>query len=272
MNNCLCLIFSYNRACQLDAFLSSMKVYFKDYDKQNIIILYKYSDEKFQLGYMKLIKKFPNFNWIQETNIKEQVNSIIDNDKSEFMVMFCDDDIFKEPFDIESHDFNTFKYNKQIVCFSLRMNPNISKCHPMGNIDTPHPLFISENPYIWNWSELDVNKNGDWAYPMSVDGHLFRSDFIKNSIKSLPYYSNVGHLEAYLSMLAPKNIPFMLCSKKSPIFNIPLNSVSPLKNINMNITTDSLNEMYLHEKYIDYDKYAHFNNISPHQEVELFFK
>jgi hypothetical protein len=107
---------------------------------------------------------------------------------------------------------------------------------------------------------------------MSVDGHIFRMNFLQNISKKLQY-DNIGHYEAFLSLNAPKvEMPHMCCFEKSPIFNIPLNTVSPFKNINMNITTHELNNRYLKGDEIDIDKYKGFNNISPHQEVELFWK
>jgi hypothetical protein len=268
----LFLIFSYNRSCQLDAFLTSLKIHFKNWKEQNFIILYKYSDEDFLQGYLKCINKHPEFLWIMETDIKTQIDSILDSDHSEFTCMFCDDDLFKEDFDIDEKDFNTFKNNNKICCFSMRMHPNVIKCYPAGNIDSPPPKFINVNPYVWNWAELTLQKNGDYSYAMSIDGHIFRSNYIKPLLKSLPY-TNVNLIEVYMSMYPPKHMPLMCCSEKSSIMNLPFNRVqTTTSNINMGINITDMNNKYLKGFQIDIEKYRGFNNISPHQEVELFWK
>ena len=50
------IIFSKNRAAQLELFIRSMKKFFKDFSSNEIKILYKTSNSFFEEGYEKLKK------------------------------------------------------------------------------------------------------------------------------------------------------------------------------------------------------------------------
>ena len=50
------IVFSRDRACQLELFIRSMKFYFKEFYQYNINVLYTYSNNKFKEGYEKLFK------------------------------------------------------------------------------------------------------------------------------------------------------------------------------------------------------------------------
>ena len=74
------IIFSKDRACQLDLFLRSLKKYFKEFEELNFNILYTYSNDKFKIGYDKLftIHNDSNLNYIKETKkFKEHVAPVI---------------------------------------------------------------------------------------------------------------------------------------------------------------------------------------------------
>ena len=63
------IVFSKNRSCQLELFLRSMKLYFKEFNEHKINILYTYSNDKFKEGYDKVISihNDKNINYIKET-------------------------------------------------------------------------------------------------------------------------------------------------------------------------------------------------------------
>ncbi len=262
------LIFSKDRSIQLESFLRSMKSLYTNYKENKNVLLYNYSNDNFKKGYDILQKEYSEVEFIRESNIRQNVIDILDNHQNEkYVVFYCDDNIWKESFNLNCKEFYTFKSNEIICCFSLRMHPRISKCYT-ANIDTPPPeIPYSNDPYIWNW----VGLKGDWGYPMSIDGHIFRYDFIRNLLKNLNF-TNVNLIEAYMSMYPPKEQPYMICGQKSYILNIPLNRVQTTSpNINMNVSIDYLNDLFLSGKIIDTNKFIGFDNISPHQEVEISF-
>lgn len=266
------IILSYNRPCQLESTIRSMKKFLVDWQKHKVVVLYRSTNEKFKQGYDIVKNIHPDITYIEEINFRVNMDFILDNYKSDYLTTVCDDDIWKSPFDVESNDFKVFDLNepKGICCFSLRLHPRIIKCHPMGNTDTPPPqIFKHENPYIWNW----VGLKGDWGYPMSVDGHIFKYDYLSSLLMRRDILS-VSHIEVIISQLSPSQTkPYMACSNKSALFNIPLNAIQEIcKNINMGVTVDYLNERFLKGDRIDIDKYIDFDNVSPHQEVEIKWK
>ena len=58
------LIFSKNRACQLELLLRSLNM--------PVSVLYTF-DPEFAAGYLKLIKMYPQVNFIKQTNFKSQL-------------------------------------------------------------------------------------------------------------------------------------------------------------------------------------------------------
>ena len=55
------IVFSKDRACQLDFLLTSLIQ--NDNGLFDINVLYRHSNDKFKTGYEKLIKKYPFLNW-----------------------------------------------------------------------------------------------------------------------------------------------------------------------------------------------------------------
>lgn len=264
------IIFSMNRACQLDAFLKSMCTMFPEYSCIHITILYKVTSNDYEKGYdIVKLEYNSNIEFYRETILRNDLDLLVGKYNEKYVAFFCDDDIWKYPFSLNFKEFDEFDKNNNIVTFSLRMSPLIRKCHPMGNIDTPPPKF-ENSLYIWNWTNSSMT--GDWNYPMSVDGHIFKTELIKYYIKTTAF-RNVTEFEGYIAAKPPRHLPLMICCKDSPIFNIPMNIASEISsNINMNVTKEYLNERFLKGDRIDTGFYIGFKNISPHQEVEVKWK
>lgn len=256
------LIFSKDRGCQLELLLRSIKIFWSDNSSYKISILYKYSNTTYKEGYIRTIKKHPEFNYIEEVpgSFKNQVISLI-NTSNLFTIFFVDDDVFKEPFKFNCQSIFDFYENKDIACLSLRLYPKINYCYTM-RIPTPQPTFISKN--IWSCN----GTKGDWNYKMSVDGHIFRTEDIMGLVKLLPY----ANPNTFEGILASHEItkPLMMCFDKAAIFNMPINKVQTVNgNYCGNITAEYLNQEYLLGKYISIKNISYFNNTSVHQEIPI---
>jgi hypothetical protein len=259
-----------DRAMQLEAYLRSMKKHFKDYYRCKHVILYKCSNDEYRKGYDIVMKEYSEFEYIEEKEIKNDMLSLLDKyGNHQYLVMFSDDNIWKDDFHTNHFHFKEFETNEKAVCYSLRLHPEIKKCYPMGNIDTPPPVF--EKEYVWKWNGL----LGDWGYPCSIDGHIFRMNFASTLLKALPY-KNVNQIEAFMSAqhkIIKDHFPYMVCGERSAIFNIPLNRVqtnSP--NIHMDVDQKMLNENFLNGEKINIDNFKGFKPVSPHQEVKVEFE
>lgn len=260
-------IFSKDRACQLNLLLDSIKLMFKNYNKYIFNILYTYSNEEFQKGYDIVQKNHKDFNYIKENNFKLNTISLIQS--VPYTMFMVDDNVFKETFDFNSFEFNWFQKDLSIFCLSLRMCPRINYCYT-ENILTKAPYFLDTG--LWNWRESGLR--GDWSYPMSIDGTIFRTNEIFPLIKELPY-NNPNSFEAILAQYAAKylNKSLILCYQESKLFNIPVNKVQ-IENNNRygNISQKYLNDLFLKGKRISLKNIVGFKNISAHQEIELIYE
>lgn len=265
-DNCFIIIFSKDRPAQLDLLLRSMEKYFKEYKTNQIYILYTYSNNDFKLGYQHLIdnKEDLNLHFIKEKKFKEDLNNIIKNTPpKDFILFFTDDDVFKESFSFNDPEVNAFKKDINVVTLSLRLHPNLTHCYT-AKIKHKIPIFEKYNKYRWE------EYNGDYGYPMSIDGHIFRINDIYNYIVNMNY-SNPNTFEGGLAK--QKARPFIMCYEKSKILNIPINRVQNVnKNRAGNISTNWLNQQWLSGKEIKMENIDGLDNISCHQEINLIIK
>lgn len=255
------IVFSKDRACQLDAFLRSMEIHHKDLDLCNVSILYKASDEQYQAGYDKLIEKYP-YNFVKETNFKNDLVGIYERGTSDYVQFFVDDNIFKNDFKFTDDEFKTFQNDNSILALSLRLHPGIAYCHPMKK-SVIRPTTVGN---VWNWKNAD----GDWGYPMSVDGNIFRRREIDVYVKGF-IYNNPNTFEAMMATTPLQNDK-MICYKDSKVFNIPMNRVQEtFQNPCGDVDTKILNDKFLSGEVINIDVFNGFQNSACHQEVEVEF-
>ncbi len=257
------IIFSKDRACQLDLFLRSLKKYFIEFKELKFNILYTYSNDKFKQGYDKLftIHNDSNLNYIKETKkFKSHVLDIVD-EKEKHIVFFVDDMIFKNEFSLKSKQFKLFDLDDDILTLSLRLHKNLSYCYP-ARIHISPPKFNSNNIFRWR------GQQGDYGYPMSLDGHFFRTSDMLPFLNGLNY-NNPNSLESSLASYA-LNRPTMICFEESVVLTIPVNKVQNFnQNVYGNISANFLNDKFLNDFIIDLIPFEGFKNISCHQEMEM---
>lgn len=258
------IIFSKNRAPQLELLIRSLKRFFQEFSNFNIKILYTFTNSSFENGYNKLKNIHPDSNiiWKIEENFKKDLVNLFDKN-NKYTVFFVDDNIFKEPFSIDDKEFKYFNSHGDILCLSLRLHPRLNYCYPASVKMTP-PNFNENN--VFNW----MGQTGDYGYPMSLDGHIFRTRDLFFYILNMDY-NGPNPLEAQMAM-KPLFYPKMMCYNKSIIMNNPVNKVQEWNsNIHGNITSSFLNENFLNNKKIDLEPFIGFENTSCHQELPINF-
>lgn len=257
------VIFSRDRASQLELLLRSMKLYFKEFYEHKINILYTFSNDGFKAGYDKLFKihNDSNIKYIKETlKFKDHILLLLDYNNP-YSLFFVDDIVFKNPFSLNCKQFKLFTMNEDILTLSLRLHPKLIFCYP-ANIRMAPPDFDSNLSFKWS------GMSGDYGYPMSLDGHFFRtSDFL-----SLTKVLNFSNPNSYEGMLAnyPFNRPKMICFEESVIVNNPINKVQNYNNnLHGTINAEYINKEFLNGYLIDIDNFKGLKNISCHQEIEI---
>ncbi len=258
------VVFSKDRAMQLDLFLRSFDTFVKNRDGYLINVLYTYSNDNFGAGYEKLIAERPNgIRWVKETQFKSDLLSLVESTHP-YTVFFVDDDVIKDHFDFYDAQGQLFDNSEDILCRSLRLSRDIQYCYTKQT-PTKQPVFRDNNIFKWKGME------GDFGYPMSVDGHIFRTSDILPLLWDLDY-SNPNYLEGHLAQ-RPINRPKMVCYTKSIVMNNPINLVqSTSPNVHGNIPAAELNNMFLKGKTIALDNFIGINNVSCHQEMPLIFR
>lgn len=246
------IIFSKDRAAQLDLLLRSMPKKIKE------MVLYRVSDMIFDDGYYKIFNTIerPTYLW-EEFKFKDDLLEIIDETDS-LTVFLTDDDVFINPMPF---GYGAPLLDANIACVSLRLNPHLPYCYTL-NREQKIPKMNSAN--VWNWRLADA----DYGYPMSLDGHIFRTADILPLLQRLDYH-DPNSLEAALAR-NPINRPNMICYDHSIILNNPINRVQDtVKNRHGNVSAEYLNEQFLAGRRIKLEPFIGYKNHACHEEIPI---
>ena len=269
------IIFSKDRAMQLDLLLKSILLNFNVEDYK-LNILYKASNDEYNRGYNMIRDLYPQFSYKREENFKSDLMSLFND--SEYTVFLTDDDIIYQSFKLNKDELHNIFMLTDAMCFSLRLGLNTKHCYTMQKLNDlknfkRHDFFHDTDliePVI-SWKVGDGTN--DYAYPMSVDGHIFKTEYIKNLCEVLEY-TNPNLFEAMLSNFGR---PEMIISSynQNKLVNSPINRVQNvfhnLSGMNFAYSAEDLNEMYLDDVVFNFEKMK-FNEITGcHQEIQPFF-
>lgn len=257
------IIFSRNRACQLDLLLRSMKKFWPESFQHHIIVIWMSTEENYKKSYEIVLQEHPDVIFVlQETGMFKQLVEASTDICKPYTMFLVDDIVFKEPFTMDCPEVRAFLKDEQILCVSLRLCPRITYCYTRDLPNIP-PEFEPGDLKIWNW----WGASNDFGYAMSVDGNIYRTSDIMNIIKN-GSYDHPGSFENALLTDIPGR-PKMICFEESKLFNIPINRVGPYPNRHGNISAEELNESFLSGKRINLGPLEGYKNIGCHEEVSL---
>ena len=137
---------------------------------------------------------------------------------------------------IDHRTWQRFKSWPHVMCLSLRMHFGITYSYTKDIKLTPPKIYHGN---VWCW----VDEPSYWGYPMSVDGHIFRTAEIKPLIESLEF-GNPNELEGQMTA-KPLNKSWMMCQDRPSIVNTPLNKVQTVcNNRSADYSIESMNELF----------------------------
>lgn len=272
MININSIVFSKDRASQLHLLLSSL--YKNAPGIFNINVLYTSSNEDFERGYEKLKEickeNFWNVNFVKESNnFKEDVMSLLKSEHK-YTTFFTDDDVLFGAIDYETIENSLSQ--EDIFCFSLRLGTNTTYCYSENQNNQIVLSGEKDNYIFWDWQKSWY----DFGYPLSVDGHIFRTKEILKLSKPLNF-QNPNTYEAALQIY--ENFPrIMMAGYKdsSKLVGIPVNVVQNVfpnrKGEKFGISAKDLNDKFLNGYFINFES-MNFNGtvIGAHQEIEYKF-
>ena len=267
------VIFSKDRACQLEFLLRTLMHNKFGNISQDFFILYKGSTPDFDDGYNKLQEMTNNIAWIDEDDFQSDTIDIIKN-AQDYICFFVDDNLMYRQCDYDAkYIVSVLTQVEGAGCFSLRLGLNTTIQDPYSNKKVnkmPDFTKIQVDGYsdslAWQWTTLPLN---NFSYPFSVDGHIYNTDLILNS---LDYeFDTPNALEGRFDA---KNIPpVMFCGTRSCIINNPMNLVGSSQNkagVWHGMTLEELNTGFLDDKILQPTKtYSVEDFVGCHQELEM---
>jgi hypothetical protein len=266
------IIFSKNRACQLHLLLESIEKNSNNiFDA--IFVIHTYTTKEYFDGYRKLTQRFPNVSFIVEDDFYKDTMSNI-KPQFDYTTFMVDDIIFYKKLDYTQEEILSVfdDTEKPISCFSLRLGLNCNYSHP-ANL----PYQIKEYEETPKFITVNVKEQtGDFAYPLSVDGHIFKTEFIIKYFQMLGGFNNPNILESKMQMLSSVIYDNMSFLKGSVIVGVPVNIVNNThknrQGLEFYFSENTLNIKYNNNEVVDTES-MNFNGINgPHKEIEYKFK
>jgi hypothetical protein len=265
------IIFSFNRASQLNLLIESIQKNASGVFKLNI--LYKANTPDFSLGYEILKEKTSHLsiNWIEEKSFRDDLIGLFDKHML-FTTFFTDDDILYNKI-TEEEIIKPLKYDDDIFCFSLRLGKNTKYCYSERTENILIDPIEHGYYFTWDW----IPHYADLNYPLSVDGHLFRSNDILKMTKNISF-TNPNTYEAGLQFFS-KNSPWfkMAAYQISALVNSPSNMVQNVFTTNrqgekFGISAEELNQKFINGEIIDFSSIDFSRIVGAHQELLFSFK
>lgn len=266
-NSIGCIIFSLDRATQLDALLRSF--FLNKVGACNVIVIYKASTEQHKNTYIDVINRHKGkvlFINEQPTGFKRTLINALENLDVGKIFFLVDDIIFIRQVDFDL--LSTIDTTKYI--FSLRMGKHLDYSYVVGKTQKLPNFIDKDEQYIyWIWEEAEF----DWAYPLSVDGHIFN----KTEIQALAKHFDYKAPNSFEEILQQEKHIFShrlgMGYKEARIVNNPCNKVqNEVPNFHGSIHQDDLLNIWQNGKEIDIQSLQGYINKSVHENIKFKFK
>lgn len=269
------LIFSKDRACQLDLLLRSIYRNFT-HVSMDIHVLCKATSGDFMRGYDKLKKTYNTVEFWDEINFHEDTSRIIAMG-GDYTCFFVDDNIVYRKPEVRGEQIEAvFNQLPQFGCFSFRVGLNTTVQNPYTDppttikIDHPMAEVMVDKIATLAWDRRSIPQYGNnFGYPFSVDGHIYDRNVMLAAVGTYDFNTP----NAFEGCFPVKYIPTgMGCLKQSAVVNNPINLVGSSQNAAgawWGHSLTELNDAYLGGKEIDLDDLCKNEVKGCHQEMEI---
>ena len=300
------IVFSRDRALQLDATLRSFLFHCEDPEQIQIYVLYMATspDHANQYSHLALeYKKSLSIYFIPQNNFRSNLLKLLlpideqgiwnkfrhqiiylgpsfgflnfyTSSKEPFshVLFLVDDNLFMRDFRLSSIE-STLSVNPDALGFSLRLGANTTYCYAKNSVQSLPNFTLAEEGVLkfdWTMGEFDFN------YPLEISSSIYRWRQLWNLLNRLPFH-NPNTLEGRMAVSKryfKKTHPFLLCSENSIAFCNPINKVQTewdnRSGSNPKYSPDELANLYNQGYRIDVNAYTGFIPNGCHQEVDLF--
>ena len=268
------VIFSFNRAMQLDSLIESIFCY-DNSNSLDLTVLYSYSSAAYKEGYDLLKKKHPSIVWKEEkveikpvfdfnfdfftlrnwywwfkypvvrrkkSDFKHLLITTIKESKHDLLMFLTDDSLFYREIIIPQESIQRMIDTSGKTSFSLVHGANIE-----GGVYTIEKDIIQLN--------IKDNDEKTWGYPFSVDGHIYLKNKILPVLKNT-IFNNPNTLEGNLCAYVKKRqlFPYLIANRESCLIGFELNRVQDVfPNNHLNISSEILNNYFINNYSLNID-------------------
>lgn len=247
---------------QLDALLRSIQMYAPRLYNEQIVIWKDPPGGRAHAAYLDVFDRHRGTSWWRQGDFAVTARDALYG-VSSYIAFHTDDDVWYRPAPIPNMVDGTW---------SMRLGFNTTRCHPLGGIEQRLPPAI---PWAWD-SEYDAEH--DFAYPFSLDGHIYDAAIVRGLLSGLEFV-NPNDLEHRACMKWKANPArygtMMRAPRHSCVVSIPANRVTegyynPISD-NPEWTAEALLEKWLDGWQLDLDAMDFSNVVGAHQEIPLKF-
>ncbi len=298
------LIFSRDRALQLEAMLNSFFLQVADASMVRMSVLYRVSSARHQSQYDQLERLFKGrVGFVPETNFRRQVLAILDATSGanavtararlsaafrrrgpatvqprptapDYVLILVDDSLFIRTFSV-SAAARALASNVDVAGFSLRLGSNTIFSYAFSRLQSLPEFSRVDGGFLkFNWTEAD----GDFGYPLELSSSFYAMETMLRLLKHIKF-NNPNVLESQLSLVAPRlrrTLPMLLCHEHSVAFSAPLNRVQQVyenrAGASSELSTESLAALFEQGQRINVRVLNGFSPTACHQEVAPAFE
>lgn len=238
------IIFSRNRAMQLEALLSTMQCYARGL---NPIALCRYDTTDYQHAYEMVQFEHPEARLVYRTDLRTDLLREMRGVTTPLLSMFCDDDMFYRAMPEVALPDGWFVY-------ALGMGENTTWCYTMGVSQVAGQL--------------------DYLYPLSVDARVYRTPEILDLVERIQPFTGPNEIESHMQPFVDLSKHKMLYGKVSCTVTVQHNTVQTW-NLGARSAKQSyaeLNSRFLAGQRIAFKKMDFSTVNSHHQEIPLVFE
>jgi hypothetical protein len=250
------VIFSKDRACQLDLLLRSLKNLSK---QANFSVLYTYS-ESHELSYRLCSSEHQNVNWIKESNFCAQTKELIRGKTC----LLTDDTVF-------FRDITLIPNVKESEIFSWRLGYNTYIQDHVTGRKQPYLVPDSMDSTVISWNPNNYPEWCNYGYPFSFDGHIYPQGMLSDILQNKTF-KNTNEMEGILHSFR-SYITSISSNLHSSCVNIPANNLSGLtaSGVYHGYSLEKLKEIYIQGGRIYPIQKSKKAIIGCHQEMEFEF-
>ncbi len=243
------IVFSKDRACQLDATLRSIYKHIKvPYD---LSVLYKADLEEFQKGYKILIDIYSNrISFVEQSHFKNDLVNLLKISDYKYTLLLVDDILILRDITLDDPEIIEFISNESLIALSIRMSTSTKYCF----FDTDEGEYLIESPEfddknIYNFLAGEYPPH--WYHAVTACGQVIRTKNMLLFAEGLEY-NNPNTFENKLNRIGmPSHLA--ICYDKPRLMEFAINIVNTTHITNKCGDTDieQLNTEWLNGNRLD---------------------